>query len=73
MAAARKSNEKEPKSAQSQQKQPSQEQEHQPGRQAEMGLQPAEVAPSDVFLASEDSSYMSGQILHPNGGEVVNG
>ncbi|MEO8285817.1 MAG: SDR family oxidoreductase [Chloroflexota bacterium] len=35
--------------------------------------QPAEVAPSYVFLASEDSSYMSGQILHPNGGEVVNG
>ncbi|MBV8200988.1 MAG: SDR family oxidoreductase [Acidobacteria bacterium] len=35
--------------------------------------QPAEVAPSYVFLASADSSYMSGQILHPNGGEVVNG
>ncbi|AGY57195.1 SDR family oxidoreductase [Gloeobacter kilaueensis] len=35
--------------------------------------QPAEVAPSYVFLASEDSSYISGQILHPNGGEVVNG
>jgi hypothetical protein len=26
-----------------------------------------------VFLASKDSSYMSGQILHPNGGTVVNG
>jgi NAD(P)-dependent dehydrogenase (short-subunit alcohol dehydrogenase family) len=34
--------------------------------------QPEEIAPSYVFLASEDSSYMSGQILHPNGGEVVN-
>ncbi|WP_034386148.1 SDR family oxidoreductase [Deinococcus sp. YIM 77859] len=35
--------------------------------------QPAEVAPAYVFLASEDSSYMTGQVLHPNGGEVVNG
>ncbi|HEY9810157.1 MAG TPA: SDR family oxidoreductase [Halomicronema sp.] len=35
--------------------------------------QPEEVAPSYVFLASDDSSYMSGQILHPNGGKVVNG
>lgn len=35
--------------------------------------QPAEVAPSYLFLASEDGSYMSGQILHPNGGEIVNG
>lgn len=35
--------------------------------------QPEEVAPSYVFLASDDSSYMSGQILHPNGGEIVNG
>ncbi|MDX2137551.1 MAG: SDR family oxidoreductase [Chloroflexota bacterium] len=35
--------------------------------------QPEEVAPCYVFLASRDSSYMSGQILHPNGGEVVNG
>ena len=35
--------------------------------------EPAEIAPSYVFLASEDSSYMTGQILHPNGGEVVNG
>jgi NAD(P)-dependent dehydrogenase (short-subunit alcohol dehydrogenase family) len=34
--------------------------------------QPEEVAPSYVFLASDDSSYISGQILHPNGGEVVN-
>ena len=35
--------------------------------------QPEEVAPSYVFLGSDDSSYFSGQILHPNGGEVVNG
>ncbi|MEA2574829.1 MAG: hypothetical protein QOH93_2127 [Chloroflexia bacterium] len=35
--------------------------------------QPEEVAPSYVFLASDDSSYMTGQVLHPNGGEVVNG
>jgi NAD(P)-dependent dehydrogenase (short-subunit alcohol dehydrogenase family) len=31
------------------------------------------VAPCYVFLASQDSSYMSGQVLHPNGGTVVNG
>jgi NAD(P)-dependent dehydrogenase (short-subunit alcohol dehydrogenase family) len=36
--------------------------------------EPNEVAPSYLFLASnEDSGYMSGQVLHPNGGEVVNG
>jgi len=35
--------------------------------------QPEEVAPCYVFLASEDASYMAGQILHPNGGEIVNG
>ena len=34
--------------------------------------QPKEVAPSFVFLASEDASYMAGQVLHPNGGVVVN-
>jgi NAD(P)-dependent dehydrogenase (short-subunit alcohol dehydrogenase family) len=33
--------------------------------------QPNEVAPCFVFLASEDASYMSGQILHPNGGSIV--
>ncbi|WP_035990386.1 SDR family oxidoreductase [Leptolyngbya sp. KIOST-1] len=33
--------------------------------------QPKEVAPSFVFLASEDASYMAGQVLHPNGGVVV--
>jgi NAD(P)-dependent dehydrogenase (short-subunit alcohol dehydrogenase family) len=35
--------------------------------------QPAEVAPCYVFLASQDSVYMSGQILHVNGGTIVNG
>jgi NAD(P)-dependent dehydrogenase (short-subunit alcohol dehydrogenase family) len=35
--------------------------------------QPEEVAPSFVFLASDDSSYMTGQVLHPNGGTIVNG
>lgn len=35
--------------------------------------QPVEVAPCYVFLASDDASYMTGQTLHPNGGEVING
>jgi len=35
--------------------------------------QPNEVAPSFLFLACDDSSYMSGQVLHPNGGIIVNG
>ncbi len=35
--------------------------------------QPEECAPAYVFLASEDSSYVTGQVIHPNGGEVVNG
>ncbi len=35
--------------------------------------QPVEVAHSYLFLATESSSYMSGQVLHPNGGTVVNG
>jgi NAD(P)-dependent dehydrogenase (short-subunit alcohol dehydrogenase family) len=45
------------------------------GQDVPMGRpgQPEEVATCFVFLASEDSSYISGQILHPNGGEVVNG
>jgi NAD(P)-dependent dehydrogenase (short-subunit alcohol dehydrogenase family) len=35
--------------------------------------QPEEVAPCYVFLASRDASYMTGQVLHPNGGDMVNG
>jgi NAD(P)-dependent dehydrogenase (short-subunit alcohol dehydrogenase family) len=35
--------------------------------------QPEEIAPGYVFLASDDSSYMTGQVLHPNGGTIVNG
>jgi len=35
--------------------------------------QPIEVAPAYVFLASDDARFISGQILHVNGGEVVNG
>ncbi|GAB4031684.1 SDR family oxidoreductase [Spirosoma jeollabukense] len=34
--------------------------------------QPAELAPAYVFLASEDASYFAGQVIHVNGGEVVN-
>ncbi|MET3846926.1 NAD(P)-dependent dehydrogenase (short-subunit alcohol dehydrogenase family) [Paenibacillus sp. OAE614] len=35
--------------------------------------QPEELAPAYVYLASDDSSYVSGQVIHVNGGEVVNG
>lgn len=35
--------------------------------------QPNEVAPAFLFLACQDSSYMSGQVLHPNGGIIVGG
>ena len=35
--------------------------------------QPCEVAPSLLFLACEDSSYFTGQVLHPNGGDIVGG
>jgi NAD(P)-dependent dehydrogenase (short-subunit alcohol dehydrogenase family) len=35
--------------------------------------QPNEVASCHLFLACEDSSYMTGQVLHPNGGEMVGG
>jgi len=45
------------------------------GEQTPMGRpgQPNEVAPAFLFLACEDASYMSGQVLHPNGGTIVNG
>jgi NAD(P)-dependent dehydrogenase (short-subunit alcohol dehydrogenase family) len=45
------------------------------GKKAPLGRpgQPNEVAPSLLFLACEDSSYMSGQVLHPNGGELIGG
>lgn len=35
--------------------------------------QPYEVAYSYLFLASKESSYISGQVIHPNGGQIVNG
>lgn len=35
--------------------------------------QPREIAPAYVFLASQDASFISGQIIHVNGGEIVNG
>lgn len=43
------------------------------GKNAPLGRrgQPNEVAPSILFLACDDASYMTGQILHPNGGEAV--
>jgi len=45
------------------------------GKKVPMGRpgQPEEVAPCYVFLASDDSSYMTGQVLHPNGGEIIGG
>ncbi len=35
--------------------------------------EPAEIAPSYLFLASADAAYITGQVIHPNGGEIVNG
>ena len=35
--------------------------------------QPSELGPAYVFLASEDASFITGQVMHVNGGEVVNG
>jgi NAD(P)-dependent dehydrogenase (short-subunit alcohol dehydrogenase family) len=44
------------------------------GSQAPMErpAQPGEIAPAYVFLACEDASYISGQVIHPNGGEIIN-
>ncbi len=46
--------------------------EHGANAPMERAGQPNEVAPCYVFLASDDASYMSGQVLHPNGGNIVN-
>lgn len=35
--------------------------------------EPEEIAPAFVFLASDDASYITGQVIHPNGGEIING
>lgn len=35
--------------------------------------QPSEVAPAYLFLASDDASYITGQVIHVNGGQIVNG
>lgn len=35
--------------------------------------QPSEIAPAFVYLASDDASYVTGQVIHPNGGTIVNG
>ncbi|MDT0675424.1 SDR family oxidoreductase [Autumnicola musiva] len=45
------------------------------GKKVPMGRagQPSEVAPAYVFLASEDSSYITGQVIHINGGEQIGG
>ncbi|QHL88053.1 SDR family oxidoreductase [Nibribacter ruber] len=45
------------------------------GKDQPMGRlgQPSEVAPAYVFLASEDGSYITGQTIHVNGGEMING
>lgn len=45
------------------------------GQDTPMGRagQPSEVAPAFVYLASEDSSYVTGQVIHINGGEIVGG
>ena len=45
------------------------------GESSPMGRagQPDEVAPSYIFLASDDASYITGQVIHPNGGTVIGG
>ena len=43
------------------------------GKNVLMGrpAQPAEIAPCYVFLASSEAAFMTGQVLHPNGGTIV--
>lgn len=45
------------------------------GKDTPMGRmgQPSEVAPAFLFLASDEASYISGQVIHVNGGEIING
>jgi NAD(P)-dependent dehydrogenase (short-subunit alcohol dehydrogenase family) len=45
------------------------------GSETAMGRagQPSELGPAYVFLASDDASFITGQVIHVNGGEVVNG
>ena len=45
------------------------------GKSTPMGRmgQPSEVAPAYLFLASEEASYISGQVIHVNGGSIING
>ena len=45
------------------------------GSEVPMGRagEPVEIAPAYLFLASDDASYITGQFLHPNGGEIING
>ena len=39
----------------------------------EASIGPPGEAPCFLFLAWDDASYMTGQVLHPNGGEIING
>lgn len=45
------------------------------GSEVPMGRagEPVEIAPAYLFLASDDASYITGQFIHPNGGEIING
>jgi NAD(P)-dependent dehydrogenase (short-subunit alcohol dehydrogenase family) len=45
------------------------------GEHTNMGRagQPDEIAPSYIFLASNDASYITGQVIHPNGGTIIGG
>jgi NAD(P)-dependent dehydrogenase (short-subunit alcohol dehydrogenase family) len=56
---------------------PAQSQSRRPGRESEMTPRPrserAQIAPTFAFFAPVRSSYLTGQVLHPNGGEIING